>query len=152
MTKLVIVESPTKAKTLSKVLGPDYDIQASMGHIRDLPKKDIGIDTKHDFTPTYEVPEKAKKNLNILKKALKSAKEVVLATDPDREGEAIAWHLYELLKPAKKSKKDEIKFERVVFHEITKSAIEAAFAHAGEINGGLVDAQQARRMLDGVGG
>ena len=148
MTKLVIVESPTKAKTLSKILGPDYDIQASMGHIRDLPKKDIGIDTKHDFTPTYEVPEKAKKNLNILKKALKSAKEVVLATDPDREGEAIAWHLYELLKPAKKSKKDDIKFERVVFHEITKSAIEEAFAHAGEINVDLVDAQQARRILD----
>ncbi len=148
MTKLVIVESPTKAKTLSKILGPDYDIQASMGHIRDLPTKDIGIDTKHDFTPTYEVPEKAKKNLNILKKALKSAKEVVLATDPDREGEAIAWHLYELLKPSKKSKKDEIKFERVVFHEITKSAIEEAFAHAGEINIDLVDAQQARRILD----
>lgn len=147
MTKLVIVESPTKARTLSTLLGKDYTIEASMGHVRDLPKKKMGVDVDHNFEPEYQIPAKAKKNLTKLKKALKDADSVVLATDPDREGEAIAWHLAEILKSTKGVKKD-MPFERVVFHEITKEAIEEAFEHATELNMDLVDAQQARRVLD----
>lgn len=95
--KLVIVESPTKARTLSSILPKDYKIEASMGHIRDLPKA-LGVDVEHDFEPTYVVPEKAKKTLSKLKKESKNVEEIILATDPDREGEAIAWHLEEVLK------------------------------------------------------
>lgn len=143
--KLVIVESPTKAKTLSQILpSKDYSIKASMGHIRDLPKSGLGVDVKNNFEPEYAVPTKAKKVLTELKAALKEADEVVLATDPDREGEAISWHLQELLKP----KKGKMNFGRVVFHELTKSAIEEAFLHPGELDMHLVDAQQARRVLD----
>lgn len=153
---LVIVESPTKAKTLSGILGKKYDIQASMGHIRDLPKKGLGVDTKNDFEPEYEVPEKAKKTISELKKKAENAETIILATDPDREGEAIAWHLSELLSSKKKSKKSKVsevktlepKFKRVVFHELTKSAIEEAFLKPSVLNLNLVNAQQARRVLD----
>ncbi|KKT26259.1 MAG: topoisomerase protein, partial [candidate division WWE3 bacterium GW2011_GWA1_43_94] len=142
--KLVIVESPTKAKTLSKILPQSYSIKASMGHIRDLPKSGLGVDVEKDFTLTYEVPSKAKKVLTDLKKTAKEAEEIVLATDPDREGEAIAWHLEELLR----GKKDTRVFSRVVFHELTKEAINEAFKNPGKIDLDLVDAQQARRVLD----
>ncbi len=142
--KLVIVESPTKAKTLSKILPDVYGIKASMGHIRDLPKSGLGVDVAKDFEPVYEVPSKAKKVLTDLRKSAKDAEEIVLATDPDREGEAIAWHLEELLK----TKKDSKNFSRVVFHELTKEAIEEAFKNPGKIDMDLVDAQQARRVLD----
>lgn len=142
--KLVIVESPTKAKTLSTILPKDYKIEASMGHIRDLPKGGLGVDIDHNYEPEYTVPVKAKKTLTLLKKQAKDADEIILATDPDREGEAIAWHLEELLKP----KKGNIKFGRVVFHELTESAVKEAFKQIGAINMDLVDAQQARRVLD----
>lgn len=146
MTKLVIVESPTKAKTLTKLLGKEYVIEASMGHVRDLPTKKLGVDVENNFAPEYEVADKSKKNINKLKKACKESDTVVLATDPDREGEAIAWHLRELLNDVKGNKNK--RYERVVFHEITKQAVDEAFSHAGELNMDLVNAQQARRILD----
>ncbi|HOA18269.1 MAG TPA: type I DNA topoisomerase [bacterium] len=143
--KLVIVESPTKAKTLSQVLpAKEYIIKASMGHIRDLPKSGLGVDIDNDFLPEYSVPSKAKKTLNELKTSMKEAEEIILATDPDREGEAISWHLKELLS----SKKGKVLFKRVVFHELTKDAIEEAFRNPGDLDMNLVDAQQARRVLD----
>ena len=148
MSKLVIVESPTKAKTLNGILGKEYVIKASMGHIRDLPKSGLGVDIEHNFEPEYIVPDKAKKTLTELTKSLKETDQILLATDPDREGEAIAWHLKELLKPAKSSKK-KYEFGRVVFHELTKSAVEEAFEHPGVLDMNLVDAQQARRVLEG---
>lgn len=141
--KLVVVESPTKAKTLKKYLDKEYEIDASNGHVRDLPKKELGVDTEKDFKPKYITPTKAKKVVTKLKKQVKEVDEVVLATDPDREGEAIAWHLKELLRG-----KSKIPFRRVVFHELTKEAVDEAFDHIGEINMDLVDAQQARRVLD----
>src|SRR3990167_2844242 len=147
MKKLVIVESPTKAKTLTGFLGSDYSVKASMGHIRDLPKSGLGVDVDNEFTPEYVVPDKSKKVLNELKKSLKDSEIILLATDPDREGEAIAWHLKELLKPTKSSK-NKYEFGRVVFHELTKSAVEEAFEHPGVLDMNLVDAQQARRVLD----
>jgi DNA topoisomerase-1 len=139
---LVIVESPTKAKTLSKLLGKDFVVRASMGHVRDLPKSGLGVDVEHNFAPEYIVPDKAKKTIAELKKFAKDAQKVVLATDPDREGEAIAWHLKELLKLKEKD------YGRAVFHEITKSAVQESFDHQGKIDVNLVDAQQARRVLD----
>jgi DNA topoisomerase-1 len=143
--KLVIVESPTKAKTLSQILpASEYSIKASMGHIRDLPKSGLSVDVDHNFEPEYIVPPKAKKTLTELKSALKGVDKVILATDPDREGEAISWHLRELLKP----KKGKMEFGRVIFHELTKSAVEEAFQNPGELNMDLVYAQQARRVLD----
>jgi DNA topoisomerase-1 len=143
--KLVIVESPTKAKTLSGFLGKEYVVKASYGHIRDLPKSQLGVDVDHGFEITYEVNDKAKKVLSELKKEAKNASEIYLATDLDREGEAISWHLLELLKD--KKKKDQV-FKRVVFHEITKDEIQKSFNHPGELNYNLVDSQQARRVLD----
>ncbi|MFH2105114.1 MAG: type I DNA topoisomerase [Parcubacteria group bacterium] len=142
MSKLVIVESPTKAKTISRFLGKEYVVDSSYGHIRDLPKKDIGVDVDNDFKPTYEVPEKAKKQITKLKKAAAKADEVILASDEDREGEAIAWHLTKALKL------DPKKTKRIVFHEITKKAIAEALESPRTINQDLVDAQQARRVLD----
>lgn len=142
--KLVIVESPTKAKTLSKFLPKEYEIKASKGHVRDLPKSGLGVDVEHDFKPEYIVPEKAKKVITDLKKSVKTANSIALATDPDREGEAIAWHLQELL--SKKDNKD--KFLRISFHELTKEAVDAAFEHPQKLDMHLVDAQQARRVLD----
>lgn len=140
--KLVIVESPTKAKTIAKFLGKDFAVESSFGHIRDLPKSSLGIDVEHDFAPKYVIPTKAKKTVTNLKKLAEKASEVILASDEDREGEAIAWHLSEALKL------DPKKTERIVFHEITKEAIEEALAHPRHIDDKLVDAQQARRVLD----
>ena len=142
MRKLLIVESPTKAKTISKYLGKDYEVLSSFGHVRDLPKSKIGIDLEHDFTPHYVIPTKAKKTVTALKKAAAKADEVYLATDEDREGEAIAWHLAEILGL------DEAKAKRITFHEITKAAIEQAVEHPRHLDMKMVDAQQARRILD----
>ena len=153
MQNLVIVESPTKARTLAKFLGKSYRIEASMGHIRDLPKAEIGVN-EESFEPKYIVPRDKKKKVNELKKLAENARILYLATDPDREGEAIAWHLAELLRNSEgkrqkaKGKNNEIILKRVEFHEITKSAINDAFEHPREINLQLVDAQQARRVLD----
>lgn len=147
--ELVIVESPTKAKTLSKFLGKKYEVKASMGHVRDLPTKELGVDVEKDFEPKYVTAPKAKKTLSDLKKSVKEAEKVYLATDPDREGEAIAWHLSESIFDKKAEKK---KVERVVFHEITKEAVDEAFLHPRDIDLKLVDAQQARRVLDRVVG
>jgi len=140
---LVIVESPTKAKTLAKLLDKKYTIKSSRGHIRDLPKSGLGVDVEHGFKPEYVVPPKAKKTLTELRKLAKKAKLIILATDLDREGEAIAWHLHELLSPKTKAQ-----FERVVFHELTKDAVSNAFSHPAKLDNDLVDAQQARRILD----
>src|SRR3989344_1029259 len=137
---LVIVESPTKAKTISKFLGSDYKVESSYGHIRDLPKSTLGIDLEHNFEPKYIVPVKAKKVVKQLKEDAKKSDEVILATDEDREGEAIAWHLAETLGIKKP--------RRIVFHEITKSAIENAIKHPRALDTNLIDAQQARRVLD----
>src|ERR1051325_3223805 len=143
--KLVIVESPTKAKTISKFLGDDYKIESSYGHVRDLPKSKRGIDVEKNFEPHYIVPMKAKKNVNALKKLAAKAEEVILATDEDREGEAIAWHL----KTALDLNKDgSPKTERIVFHEIPESAIREALKNPRDILLNLVNAQQARRVLD----
>ncbi|PIR96974.1 MAG: type I DNA topoisomerase [Candidatus Doudnabacteria bacterium CG10_big_fil_rev_8_21_14_0_10_41_10] len=140
--KLVIVESPTKARTISRFLGSDFDVTSSMGHIRDLPKSKLGVDEKKNFLPTYEIPVRAKKTVAELKKKTKSSSEVILATDEDREGEAIAWHLMKALDLKSKNTK------RIVFHEITKSAIQEALKSPRELDMNLVDAQQARRILD----
>lgn len=146
--KLVIVESPAKAKTIGKILGKDYIIKASYGHIRDLPERAFGVDIEHDFAPQYEESKTRGKNLSELKKTAKTVKEIYLAPDPDREGEAIAWHLHEVLKNSNKK----AGFRRVAFHEITRSAITKAFQNPGELNMNLVDAQQARRVLDRIVG
>ncbi|MEO6513519.1 MAG: type I DNA topoisomerase [Candidatus Saccharimonadales bacterium] len=138
---LVIVESPAKAKTISKFLGKDYEVKSSFGHIRDLPKKGLNIDIEHDFAPTYEVSADKRKVVAELRKAAKGA-EVWLASDEDREGEAIAWHLCEALKIKPADTK------RIVFHEITKTAIDAAILNPRTVDVNLVDAQQARRILD----
>ena len=138
---LVIVESPTKAKTISHFLGPNFKVVASYGHVRDLPKSKLGIDTEHQFTPTYIIPKKAQKHVTELKKLAQKADEIILATDEDREGEAIAWHLTEVLAPAQKTL-------RIAFHEITETAIKEALAQPRELNMNLVNAQQARRILD----
>jgi len=139
---LVIVESPAKAKTINKFLGKGYQVRASMGHIRDLPRRSLGVDEK-DFTPTYQVLPEKKKAVAELKKAAKGADAIYLAPDPDREGEAICWHLQEELK-----KDTDATFHRVLFHEITHRAVTEAFAHPIEIDAHKVDAQQARRILD----
>ena len=141
---LVIVESPTKAKTISKFLGKDFVVESSYGHIRDLPKSKTGIDVKHNFEPTYVIPKKAELVVENLAKLAKKATRVILATDEDREGEAIAWHLLAALGLEKKQEKT----ERIAFHEITKEAILEALEHPRKIDLNLVDAQQARRILD----
>jgi DNA topoisomerase-1 len=144
--KLVVVESPAKAKTINRYLGKDYIVKASMGHVRDLPKKNMGVDLENDFEPTYEMLTGRKKVLTELKKIAKPAEEVYLATDLDREGEAIAWHLAESLGVP------DDRIRRVVFNEITSSAIQEAFAHPRDINMNMVNAQQARRILDRIVG
>ncbi|HML16896.1 MAG TPA: DNA topoisomerase, partial [Bryobacteraceae bacterium] len=141
---LVIVESPTKAKTIGKYLGKQYLVKASLGHVKDLPKKDLSVDVDNDFKPVYEVIEGKKKLISELKQAAKSADAVYLAADPDREGEAICFHLQEELQ----DKKNGLKIFRVMFNEITKGAIQKAFEHPSAVNLHLVDAQQARRVLD----
>lgn len=143
--KLVIVESPTKAKTISRFLGKDYQVLSSYGHIRDLPSDKLAVDVNNDFQPEYIIPEKAQKNVNILKKASVKADPIILATDEDREGEAIAYHLKHILSEGKKKKKD---FQRITFHEITPQAIEEALKSPRDIDLKLYDAQQARRVLD----
>ena len=142
---LIIVESPTKARTLTRFLKGDYRIEATMGHIRDLPKAALGVDVEHDFTPSYVIPKLKQKRVGELKKIAKGADAIILATDPDREGEAIAWHTAEIIQ---KSKIKNQKFSRIVFHEITEHAIKEALEHPREIDLKLVDAQQARRVLD----
>jgi DNA topoisomerase-1 len=141
---LVIVESPAKAKTINKYLGKDYVVKASLGHIKDLPKRDLAVDVDHGFEPHYEVIEGKKKLISELKAAAKAADEVYLAADPDREGEAICYHLQEELQ----DKKGTVKFFRVMFNEITKKAVQKAFETPLQVNQDLVDAQQARRVLD----
>ena len=145
-SNLVIVESPSKAKTIGKYLGPGYTVKASMGHLRDLPKSTMGVDLEHDFTPKY-LPVAGKEDLiKELKKAAAAADTVYLATDPDREGEAISWHLKELLElPDEKA-------HRVTFNEITQKVVKESIAHPREIDYDLVDAQQARRILDRIVG
>ncbi|MCI1675741.1 MAG: type I DNA topoisomerase [Ancrocorticia sp.] len=154
MKKLVIVESPAKSRTISAFLGPDYDVEASIGHIRDLPQPSelpadmkkgpygrFAVDVDHDFTPYYVIAPDKKKKVAELKRQLKDADELLLATDEDREGEAIAWHLYEVLKP-------KIPVKRMVFHEITPEAIDRALREPRELDLQLVDAQESRRILD----
>lgn len=143
---LVIVESPAKAKTIEKFLGKDFKVLSSYGHIRDLKKKEFSIDVKKNFKPTYEVPEDKKDLVDTLKAEAKKAETVWLASDEDREGEAISWHLYEVLKLKSKNTK------RIVFHEITKAAILKAIEQPRDIDLNLVNAQQARRILDRIVG
>lgn len=140
--KLVIVESPAKARTVGRFLGKDFKVKASVGHIRDLLRSQLSVDVENDFTPKYRVPNEKRPVVKEIKKLVKSAEEIYLATDPDREGEAIAWHLME------SAEMDPQRTQRVVFHEITDPAVAEAFSHPREINMDLVDAQQARRILD----
>src|SRR5829696_9243911 len=139
---LVIVESPAKAKTINKYLGRDYKVLASMGHVRDLPKSKLGVDVDEGFAPVYEPLASRKKVIAELKSAAKDATDIYIATDPDREGEAIGWHLAEELGTKKK------KIHRLMFNEITKKAVQEAMKHPGAIDMKMVDAQQARRVLD----
>ena len=143
---LVIVESPAKAKTIEKFLGDGYKVLSSYGHIRDLKEKSFSIDVKNHFAPIYEIPADKVKLVNDLKKEAKKADMVWLASDEDREGEAISWHLYEVLQLEPE------KTKRIVFHEITKTAILNAIKHPRTINIDLVNAQQARRVLDRIVG
>ncbi|MFC1656723.1 type I DNA topoisomerase, partial [Patescibacteria group bacterium] len=138
---LVIVESPTKAKTIQPILGKDFQVLSCYGHIRDLPKKELGVDIEHEFTAKYVTPPKSKKTIKQIKDAENTNDDLILATDPDREGEAIAWHICETLKTKKPVK-------RIVFHSITKNAILEAMKSPTGINQDLVEAQQARRILD----
>ena len=138
---LVIVESPAKAKTIEKFLGADYVVKSSIGHIRDMPKKDMGVNIENDFQPTYAISADKKKVVADLKKSAKTAEKIYLATDEDREGEAIAWHLQQALSLAEDT-------PRIVFHEITKGAITDAISNPRTINTDLVNAQQARRIID----
>ncbi len=140
--KLILVESPTKSHTIQKFLGPDYRVLASFGHVRDLPKSKMGVDIENGFEPKYVIPAKAKKVVAELKEATAQSEEVIYATDSDREGESIAWHLTQALKQKPETAK------RIVFHEITKQAIAEALRHPRNIDMNLVDAQQARRILD----
>src|SRR6185369_822880 len=144
---LVIVESPAKAKTIGKYLGKNFTVKASLGHVKDLPKKNLSVDVDNDFTPVYEVIEGKKKLIAELKSAAKGTQNIYLAADPDREGEAICYHLQEELKDAKPTKNSP-KIFRVMFNEITKNAIQKAFEKPMAVNLHLVDAQQARRVLD----
>src|SRR5919112_226966 len=143
---LLIVESPAKAKTIEKILGDDFEVKSCYGHIRDLEKDDMGIDVKHNYKPRYIVPEDKQKVVKELKQLAKKSGEVWLATDEDREGEAISWHLCEVLGLDPKTTK------RIVFHEITKPAIQHAVQNPRHLNMDLVNAQQARRVLDRIVG
>jgi len=139
---LVIVESPAKAKTIGKYLGRGYTVRASVGHVRDLPRKDLGVDIEHGFRPTYQVSPGKREVLDAIREAARDADAIYLATDPDREGEAIAWHVAE----AARLERD--KLRRVTFHAVTKAAVQEAIAHPRELDRDLIDAQQARRVLD----
>jgi len=144
--KLVIVESPAKAKTIGRYLGRGYTVKASMGHIRDLPKSSLGVDVDEGFAPKYLIPRDKTKVVKELRESVQGAKEIYLATDPDREGEAIAWHLVHATDAESKP------IHRVVFHEITPDAVAAAIENPRAIDMDLVDAQQARRILDRIVG
>ncbi|HET7772065.1 MAG TPA: type I DNA topoisomerase [Chloroflexota bacterium] len=157
--KLVIVESPAKAKTIEKFLGRGYAVRASLGHVRDLPKRRLGVDVENGFEPTYVVPKEKKETVKELLSQVRGASELLLATDPDREGEAIAWHLTQAIMPkpprasaktaTKKAKEQKpLRARRIVFHEITKNAVQEALKHPREIDANLVKAQQARRVID----
>ena len=139
--RLIVVESPTKAVTIKKFLGQDFEVFSSNGHVRDLPKSKLGIDVENNFQPQYIIPLKKRKNVNNLKKMAQGAECIYLASDEDREGEAIAWHIAQVLQNSKT-------YQRIAFHEITKEAIEEALKNPREIDLKLVDAQQARRILD----
>ena len=139
---LVIVESPAKVKTIKKFLGKNYEVTASNGHVRDLPKSQLGIDVEHDFEPKYITIRGKGDILAKLRKEVKKADKIYLATDPDREGEAISWHLAQALKLADKN------VYRISFNEITKNAVKASLKSPREVDMDLVNAQQARRMLD----
>jgi DNA topoisomerase-1 len=155
--KLVIVESPAKAKTIGSYLGSDYEVQASVGHIRDLVPNakglpedkrkewwaDYAVDVDHDFQPYYEVPPEKAAQVRKLREAMKGKDTLVLATDEDREGEAISWHLLQVLKPPKS-----VAVQRIAFHEITREAIRRALEHPREVDSCLVEAQETRRILD----
>jgi DNA topoisomerase I len=143
---LIVVESPTKARTLSRFLGGDYSVEATMGHIKDLPKSKISIDIEHDFKPDYQIVIAKNKSISAIQKASKKAKEVYIATDPDREGEAIAKHVEEIITENGKRKTGNV--SRIVFHEITKEAVEEAISNPGKVNKDLVEAQIGRRVLD----
>src|SRR5438874_7075821 len=152
---LVIVESPAKARTIEKILAKGYEVRASYGHVRDLPESAdeipdeirkkkwgrLGVDTDGDFKPYYVIPNDKRKHVQALRVALKGASQVYLATDPDREGESISWHLKEILKP-------KVPVKRIVFHEITEAAIREALADAHDVDQNLVRAQESRRILD----
>lgn len=148
MKDVILVESPTKAKTLTRFLAGKYTVVASMGHIRDLPKSKLGVDIENNFEPQYIIPKDKQKTVKELKDKVKGAKLIILATDPDREGEAISFHLFTILKEVNKT----ADFERIVFHEITKGAIDEAMGHKRKIDSDLVNAQTARRVLDRVVG
>src|SRR5688500_15938877 len=140
---LVVVESPAKAKTINKYLGKDYKVIASMGHVRDLPKSKLGVDVDEGFEPSYEVIASRKKVLTELKAEAKKAEQIFVATDPDREGEAIGWHLAEELGSGNRKK-----IRRLMFNEITKKGVLAALEHPTTFNKQMVDAQQASRVID----
>ena len=143
---IVVVESPAKAKTINGYLGRGYEVLASFGHVRDLPAKDGSVDPEADFHMLWEIDPKSQQRLNNIASAVKGAAKLILATDPDREGEAISWHVLEVLKE-KRAIKDH-KIERVVFNAITKQAVTDAMKHPRAIDGALVDAYLARRALD----
>ena len=140
--KLVIVESPAKARTVGRFLGKGYTVKASVGHVRDLLRSRLSVDVENDFEPTYRVPNEKRPVVKEIKEAASKAAEIYLATDPDREGEAIAWHLMHA------ADMEEERTKRVVFHEITKTAIDHSFDNPRSIDMNLVNAQQARRILD----
>ena len=146
MHNLVIVESPAKAKTIKKYLGKNYEVMASMGHVRDLPKSTLGVDVDHDFTPKYLNIRKQSETIKGLQAAAKKSDKIYLATDPDREGEAISWHLANILKL------DTDDANRVTFNEITKSGVKEGMSHPRKLDMDLVNAQQARRILDRIVG
>jgi len=145
--RLIIVESPTKSKTIEKFLGQEYKVLSSYGHIRNLPKSNLGVDTENNFEPKYIIPPKARKTINLLKKEVEKVEMTILATDEDREGEAIAWHLSEIL-----NLNGQNPYQRIVFHEITESAIKESLKNPRKIDIALVNAQQARRILDRIVG
>ena len=142
MSKLVIVESPTKVKSIKKYLGNEYEVVASMGHVRDLPKSKLGVDIENNFKPQYINMSDKKDLIKSLKTAAANSDEIFLATDPDREGEAISWHLAQILALNLEDK------NRIAFNEITESGIKAGIANPHKIDINLVDAQQARRVID----
>ncbi|HLS69215.1 MAG TPA: DNA topoisomerase, partial [Kiloniellales bacterium] len=145
--QVVVVESPAKAKTINKYLGKDFEVLASYGHVRDLPSKDGSVKPENDFDMEWTVDERGEKRLRDIARAVKGAKQLYLATDPDREGEAISWHIVEELYRRRALKKD-VPVKRVVFHEITKAAVQEAFKHPRDLNRELIEAYLARRALD----